>query len=197
MVAALIAAVLAARPDATMRLFYKPEYAIGAHALSALVLGYVCFSLFIIAGTIINGSGRTLPTTIIGVVTLAATVAAEWIGIRVALETGADPLFVAAVTTAATMTLGLVLVGGLPVAHVRRGAAAAVRRWVRVAAAYAAALATGWAWEARAPLAGQGRVRWCRRRRLAWSSSSSRRRRASWRRGRRELISGCAHRLKL
>ena len=45
------------------------------------------FSLFNIAGTIINGSGRTLPTTMIGVVTLAATVAAEWIGIRVALET--------------------------------------------------------------------------------------------------------------
>ena len=64
-------AVLAARPEATMRLFYKPEYAVGAHALSALVLGYVFFSLFNIAGTIINGSGRTLPTTVIGVVTLA------------------------------------------------------------------------------------------------------------------------------
>ena len=85
--AALFAAVLASRPDAVMRLFYKPEYAIGAHALAALVLGYVAFSLFNIAGTIINGSGRTLPTTVIGVVTLAATVAAEWIGIRVALET--------------------------------------------------------------------------------------------------------------
>ena len=139
-----------------MRLFYKPEYAIGAHALSALVLGYVCFSLFIIAGTIINGSGRTLPTTIIGVVTLAATVAAEWIGIRVALETGADPLFVAAVTTAATMTLGLVSVGRLPVAHVRRGAAAAVDAGARGGGVRGGA-GDGLGLEARAPLAGQGR----------------------------------------
>src|SRR5262249_54848015 len=78
-VAALIAAVLAARPEATMRLFYKPEYAVGAGALAALVAGYVAFSLFNIAGTIINGSGRTLPTTVIGVITLTTTVAAEWI----------------------------------------------------------------------------------------------------------------------
>jgi stage V sporulation protein B len=143
-VAALFAAVLAARPESTMRLFYKPEYSIGSHALSALVLGYVAFSLFNIAGTIINGSGRTLPTTIIGAVTLATTVAAEWIGIRVALETGADPLYVAAVTTAATMTLGLVI----SIGYLWRtfGAALPMMTLVRVAAAYAAALATGWAW---------------------------------------------------
>jgi stage V sporulation protein B len=144
-VAALFAAVLAARPDATMRLFYKPEYAVGAHALSALVVGYVFFSLFNIAGTIINGSGRTLPTTIIGVITLAATVAAEWIGIRMALETGADPLFVAAVATAATMAFGLVLSAG----YLWRAFGAAplpLLTIVRVAAAYAAALATGWSW---------------------------------------------------
>ena len=141
---ALMAAVLASRTDAIMHLFYKPEYAIGARALSALVLGYVAFSLFNIAGTIINGSGRTLPTTIIGVVTLAATVAAEWIGIRVALETGADPLFTAAVTTAATMTLGLLLsVGYLWKTF---GAGMPMLTLVRVGAAYAAALATGWAW---------------------------------------------------
>ncbi|MGZ3404942.1 MAG: MATE family efflux transporter, partial [Polyangia bacterium] len=145
LVAALFAAVLAARPDATMRLFYKPEYAVGSHALSALVLGYVFFSLFNIAGTIINGSGRTLPTTIIGVITLATTVAAEWIGIRFALDTGADPLFVAAVATAATMAFGLVLSAG----YLWRAFGAAplpMLTIVRVAAAYAAALATGWAW---------------------------------------------------
>jgi O-antigen/teichoic acid export membrane protein len=143
-VAALLAAVLAARPEATMRLFYKPEYVVGAHALSALVFGYVSFSMFNIAGTIINGSGRTLPTTVIGLITLAATVAAEWIGIRVALDRGLDPLFVAAVTTAATMTLGLVLSAG----YLWRtfGAALPPLSLVRVGLAYAAALATGWAW---------------------------------------------------
>ncbi|MDB4971587.1 MAG: virulence factor family protein [Myxococcales bacterium] len=143
-VAALFAAVLAARPEATMRLFYKPEYAVGARALSALVLGYVCFSLFNIAGTIINGAGRTLPTTIIGVVTLAATVAAEWIGIRIALETGSDPLFVAAATTAATMGLGVLLSGAYLYRTFRAFMPALTL--VRVALAYAAALATGWAW---------------------------------------------------
>ena len=143
-VAALLAAVLAARPESTMRLFYKPEYAVGAHALAALVAGYVSFSLFNIAGTIINGSGRTLPTTIIGVVTLATTVAAEWIGIRWALEHGRDPLFVAAVCTAVTMTFGLLL----SIAYLWRafGAALPVVSVVRVAIAYMAALATGWAW---------------------------------------------------
>ena len=55
-----------------MRLFYKPEYAVGrGGAGGAASLGYVCFSLFNIAGTIINGAGRTLPTIVIGVVTLA------------------------------------------------------------------------------------------------------------------------------
>ena len=143
-VAALFASVLAARPEATMRLFYKPEYAVGSHALVALLLGYVAFSLFNIAGTIINGSGRTLPTTIIGLITLVATVAAEWIGIRVALDGGHDPLFVAAVITAATMTLGLALSTGY--LWRRFGAALPPLTLIRVAAAYAAALATGWAW---------------------------------------------------
>jgi len=125
-----------------MHLFYKPEYAIGARALSALVLGYVAFSLFNIAGTIINGSGRTLPTTIIGVVTLAATVAAEWIGIRMALERGADPLFVAAVTTAATMTLGVLLSAGY-LWKTFGAAPLPLLTLVRTAAAYAAAIVAG------------------------------------------------------
>lgn len=151
--AGLFAAALSARPDAVMRVFYKPEYAVGAPALGALALGYVAFSLFNIAGTIINGSGRTLPTTIIGVVTLAATVAAEWIGIRVALDSGHDPLFVAALTTAVTMTLGLALSAG----YLWRtfGAALPALTLGRVAAAYAAALAAGWAWTRAAILPGK------------------------------------------
>ena len=117
-----------------------------AHRRSAaLVLGYVFFSLFNIAGTIINGSGRTLPTTIIGLVTLAATVAAEWIGIRIALETGHDPLYFAALATAATMALGFVLSS----AYLWRAFGAPplpLLTLVRVGAAYAAALAAGGAW---------------------------------------------------
>ncbi|MCA1665575.1 MAG: hypothetical protein LC659_15130, partial [Myxococcales bacterium] len=61
-----------------------------------------------------------------------------------ALDGGHDPLYVAAVTTAATMTLGLLLSTG----YLWRsfGAALPPLTLVRVAAAYAAALATGWAW---------------------------------------------------
>jgi hypothetical protein len=78
------------------------------------------------------------------VVTLAATVAAEWIGIRVALDGGHDALFVAAVATAATMGLGVVL----SVVYLWRsfGASLPLLSLVRVAAAYAAALAVGSAW---------------------------------------------------
>jgi O-antigen/teichoic acid export membrane protein len=144
LVAALLAATLAARPEATMRLFYKPEYVVGARALSPLLLGYVFFSLFNIAGTIINGCGRTLPTTIIGVTTLAVTVAAEWVGIRVALETGSDPLFVAAVATAGAMAVGLVL----SALYLWRafGASIPLISTVRVAICYSAATLVGWAW---------------------------------------------------
>jgi O-antigen/teichoic acid export membrane protein len=143
-VSALFAATLAARPEATMRLFYKPEYLAGARALPPLLLGYVFFSLFNIAGTIINGSGRTLPTTIIGVITLAVTVAAEWIGIRLALDTGTDPLFVAAVATAGAMGFGLVLAGAYLLSNF--GAFVPFASVARVALSYAAASAVGWAW---------------------------------------------------
>ena len=143
-VAALIGAVLAARPESVMRLFYKPEYAVGAHALTVLLCGYVFFSLFNIAGTIINGSGRTLPTMVIGLVTLAASVALEWIGIRVALERGIDPLWVAALGTMAAMGLGVLLSG----AYLWRtfGAFLPWTTVVRVALAWAAAAAVGYAW---------------------------------------------------
>jgi O-antigen/teichoic acid export membrane protein len=144
LVAALLAATLASRPEATMRLLYKAEYAVGARALVPLLCGYVFFSLFNIAGTIINGSGRTLPTTIIGLVTLGVTVAAEWIGIRLALETGSDPLFVAATATAAAMGFGLLLAG----AYLWRnfGAFIPLVSVVRVALCAAAAAAVGWGW---------------------------------------------------
>jgi Polysaccharide biosynthesis C-terminal domain len=110
-----------------------------------LLVGYVFFSLFNIAGTIINGSGRTLPTTIIGLTTLAVTVVAEWIGIRVALETGRDPLFVAATATAAAMGFGLLLSG----VYLWRqfGAFLPLLSVVRVGLCSAAAAAVGWGWD--------------------------------------------------
>src|SRR6185295_12139940 len=94
-----LAVALGSRPEAVMRLFYKPEYAVGAGALAALVAGYVCFSLFTIAGTIINGAGRTQPTFVIGMVTLGAATCANWLAIRWQLAHGGDVLYGAALAT--------------------------------------------------------------------------------------------------
>jgi stage V sporulation protein B len=111
LVCGLLAATLAARPTAVMRLFYKPEYSVGATALAVLLVGYVCFSLFNIAGTIINGAGKTRPTMIIGAVTLMVALGACWGAIALALSTGRDPLLWAALATTGSMAFGLILSG--------------------------------------------------------------------------------------
>lgn len=142
-VTALLAAVLASRPKEAMLLLYKPEYAVGASALGLLLAGYVFFSLFSIAGTIINGAGRTLPTIVIGLFTLLASVAFEWLGIRFALTGGHDPLQVAALGTMAAMGLGVLLSGG----YLWRlfGAFLPWTTVARVGLAWAATAATGYA----------------------------------------------------
>lgn len=109
--AVLFAVLLGARPVAVMRLFYRPEYVVGAAALPILLFGYVCFSLFTIAGTIVNGAGRTRPPLVIGLSTLAFAALACWIGLSFALASGFDPLLYAALATAASMTLGLGIFG--------------------------------------------------------------------------------------
>jgi stage V sporulation protein B len=143
-VAALFASVLAARPTALMHFFYKPEYAVGAPALVPLVAGYVLFSLFAIAGTIINSSGRTLPTTVIGLVTLAVATVANYFAIHMALSMGHDPLLAAATATAAAMGFGLVVSGAYLVRVF--GAFLPAMTVVRVALASAAAAGVGYAW---------------------------------------------------
>jgi stage V sporulation protein B len=106
-----MAVALGSRPTAIMRLFYKPEYAVGAHAAAVLLAGYVCFSLFTIAGTIINSSGRTRPTLVIGAITLAVAVGANWGAVGWALANGRDPLLWAAAATTASMGFGMLLAG--------------------------------------------------------------------------------------
>jgi len=111
LVVALLAATLGARPEAVMGLLYKPEYLVGATALGALLVGYVCFSLFTIACTILNGAGHTRSTVTIGLISLALATAANWIAIDRALATGHDPLRWAAWATAGAMGAGLLLSG--------------------------------------------------------------------------------------
>jgi stage V sporulation protein B len=143
-VTALLASTLAARPDAVMRLFYKSEYGVGAPAMAVLVGGYLAFSLFNIAGTIINGAGRTKPTLVIGGVTLAFAAGADWAAIQMALKSGGDPLFAAALATTAAMVFGFVL----SAAYLQRefGASLSPLNVVRVALAAGAAIAVGRVW---------------------------------------------------
>jgi stage V sporulation protein B len=108
---ALFATCLGARPLQVMRLLYKPEYAVGAPALAVLLFAYLCFSLFSIAGTIINASGRTRPTTVLGSLTLALCIALCWAGTAHALSSGGDPLLYAALGTAMAMAVGLCATG--------------------------------------------------------------------------------------
>ena len=57
-----IAVVMAANPDDMLGLVYAADYAhLGGPALGALALGNVAFSMFAIAGTILNGAGKTRP----------------------------------------------------------------------------------------------------------------------------------------
>ncbi len=153
LVAALFAVTLGARPDAILRLFYKPEYAVGAIALGPLLVGYVCFSLFGISGTIINGAGRTLAPFIIGALTLATSIATTWIAIAFALGTGRDPLLWAALATMATMAVGLLLFG----IYLRSsfGAFVSPLTCARTALAVLAALAVGHAWPTHGILGGK------------------------------------------
>lgn len=143
-VVALMAVALGSRPEAVMRLFYKPEFAVAATAVVPLLGGYVCFSLFTIAGTIINSAGRTRPTTMIGLAALLLAAGANWAAVRYALATGHDPLRYAALSTAAAMAAGLAISG----AYLLRtfGAFLSLVTLGRVALAAGAAVAVGRLW---------------------------------------------------
>jgi stage V sporulation protein B len=153
-VAALFASALGARPGAVLRLFYPTaEYGAGAAALGVLVGGYVCFSLFTIAGTIINGAGRTRPTTVIGLITLTVSAGATWTAISFALQHGGDALLAAAAATTGAMALGVVISG----VYLRRefGAFLPPLSVARTALSVAAALAVGRLWPSTGLLGGK------------------------------------------
>ncbi|MSP59186.1 MAG: hypothetical protein EXR72_02395 [Myxococcales bacterium] len=135
-----MATAMAARPEALVGLMGK-KYLPGAVALPPLALGYVAFSLMSIAGTIINGAGRTLPTTVIGLVTLAVDAGGNWAALHFASAGGHDPLLAAGMATATAMVLGAVLSG----IYLRRefGASLRLSSALRVAIAAAAGVAVG------------------------------------------------------
>ncbi|HEU4734496.1 MAG TPA: oligosaccharide flippase family protein [Kofleriaceae bacterium] len=136
-----IAVVMAADPTDILGLVYAPDYArLGGPALGALALGNVAFSIFAIAGTILNGAGKTLPAVATAAFTLAIATVANAIAIPIAAEHG-DVLHVAALVTSGAMAVGALASGW--VLHRQFGAFLPIASVVRVAIATAAALAVG------------------------------------------------------
>ncbi|HET7504505.1 MAG TPA: MATE family efflux transporter, partial [Kofleriaceae bacterium] len=136
-----IAVVMAANPSAILGLVYAPDYAqLGGPALGALALGNVAFSIFAIAGTILNGAGKTLPAVATAAFTLAIATIANAIAIPIAAEHG-EVLHVAALVTTGAMVVGAIASGW--VLHRQFGAFLPIASVVRVALATAAALVVG------------------------------------------------------
>jgi O-antigen/teichoic acid export membrane protein len=103
-----VAVVFMANPEAVINVVYQSKYRIGGPALRVLSLGMICFSMFTIINTILNGAGRTGQAIISGVVTLAAASAANYVLIPRA-ATLESALLTAAVATAGAMALGMII----------------------------------------------------------------------------------------
>jgi len=139
--ATALAVVMAANPEPLLDIPYAEDYAhLGAPALTALALGNVAFSIFAIAGTILNGAGLTREAIISAAVTLA--IAAIGNAIVIPMVAPGQPLLVAAATTT-----GLAMVCGAGIAgwflHRRLGAFLPVASVVRVVIAIAVAMGVG------------------------------------------------------
>jgi O-antigen/teichoic acid export membrane protein len=128
---------LAANPTANLDIVYTSEYALeGGAALAILAMGNVAFAVFTIAGTILNGAGRTLDAVVVAVLTLALTVAALLVGLP-RMTPGHDMLLMCAAATAGAMIVGSIVFGA--VLWRRFGTFVPALTLVRVAAAVGAA----------------------------------------------------------
>ena len=150
--ATAIAVVLASNPESAMGLLYKPEYAAaGGPALVPLAFGNVAFAMFAIAGTILNGAGRSRAA----ITSAAITLALAAIGNYVAISMYADSehvLEIAATVTASAMLVGAAI-ASLQLVKLF-GASVPGASIVRVAIAGGAAFAAGHF----APLHGKGKL---------------------------------------
>jgi O-antigen/teichoic acid export membrane protein len=135
--AAAMGTALAANPTANLDIVYTSEYALeGGAALAILAMGNVAFAVFTIAGTILNGAGRTLDAVVVAVLTLALTVAALLVGLP-RMTPGHDMLLMCAAATAGAMIVGSIVFGA--VLWRRFGTFVPALTLVRVAAAVGAA----------------------------------------------------------
>lgn len=114
LVVTALATAVAARPEALLALLFPKnasgvnEFLQGAPALAALMFAYVAFSLFSIAGTIMNGAGMTVTAFLIGLATLGLDAGANRLAIGQALAGGGNPLAAAALASAASIFAGFV-----------------------------------------------------------------------------------------
>ena len=150
MFSAAIAVVMAANPLPLLDVVYELDFAVlGAPALAALALGNVAFSLFAIAGTILNGAGYSRDAILSAAATLALAVVGNLIVIPMCAP-GQPVLLGAAVVTSGAMVVGAVISGYL--LHRRLGAFVPLLSVVRVLVAAAAAIAVGRVLPMRSPL---------------------------------------------
>src|SRR5262249_10163138 len=85
---------------------YAPKYAeTGGLAASILALGHVAFALFTIAGTILNGAGRTQDAIAVAAATLALPVVLLFVGIPLGTP-GREVLAICAAATTTAMAAG-------------------------------------------------------------------------------------------
>src|SRR5205823_6943053 len=113
--------------------------------------GYVAFALFAIAGTILNGAGRSRAAIVSAAITLAVAAVGNYVAIGLAADSE-HVLEIAATVTASAMLLGALVTGW----QLRRlfGASVPGKSVARVAIAAGAAYAAGHF----APLHGRGKL---------------------------------------
>lgn len=143
-----LAVALGARPTATMRLLYPPEYVTAAPALAILLCAYACFALLTISGTITNSLGYTWQTALLGVCTAVGTTLAVYVAVQRSLALGAfgHPLRAAALGLLAGMATGLF--ANLLFLWLRLRTTLPIPTLVRAGLAAALALALGRFWPA-------------------------------------------------
>jgi stage V sporulation protein B len=141
MFAMAIAVVMAANPYDVLGLVYAPHFAErGGAALPMLALGNVAFSLFAIAGTILNGAGMSRTAIWVSGVTLVLAGVGNLIVIPMMVDSG-HVLAAAATVTGSAMLIGAVIAGFA--LRKRLGAFLPVLSLVRIAIATAVAIVVG------------------------------------------------------
>jgi len=109
--ATALAVVMAANPQPLLDIPYAEDYArLGAPALLVLALGNVAFSVFAIAGTVLNGAGLSREAIISAAITLVVAVVGNLIVIP-QFEPGRDVLVAAATVTGCAMVIGALVAG--------------------------------------------------------------------------------------